>query len=85
MAPVSLGTFNCGIHQEMLRFTHHRKNLRRIIANALDDGCHVLAFCEVGGHKQGLEAAGIVPSQIVKDLLNKDRFIAASLQAYMAV
>ena len=88
MAPVSLATFNCGIDQNMLTGSNlptHQHNLRRITKNALYEGCHVLAFCEVGGHKQGLQAASIVPSQIVKDLLDKDRCIAASLEAYMAV
>ena len=88
VAPVSLATFNCGIDQNMLTGSNlatHQLNLRRIIANALEDKCHVLAFCEVGGHKQGLQAASIVPSEIVKGLLDKDRCIAASLEAYMAV
>ena len=49
VARVSLGTFNCGIDQQMLTCSNrhdHEYNLRRITKNALRDGCHVLAFCE---------------------------------------
>ena len=86
---LSVGTFNLGIDQQMLKGSNlpdHEHNLRRITRNAMvSEGCHVLAFCEVGGHKLGLEAAGIEASDIVKGVLDKDRCIAASKQAYMAV
>ena len=81
VACLRLGTFNCGIDQNMLTIRKHQRNLRRIISNAFYDGCHLLALCEVGGHKQGLESAGIVPSEIVKGVLRNDRCIAASLGA----
>ena len=77
VAFLRVGTFNCGIHQEMLTIPRHQK-LRRIITNALYEGaCHVLAFCEVGGHDLGFGSARIVPSSIVKDVLPNDRCTVA--------
>ena len=55
-----MGTFNIGIEQAMLRGRDHLRNFKRILGKGFDEGdLHLLGLCEVGGHKQGLEKAGI--------------------------
>ena len=75
-----------GIHQEMLLKPEHRQSFGRIIVKGFGEGqCNLMGFCEVGGHKKGLEAANILPPAIVDKVLADGRCNAASLQAYMCV
>ena len=53
---LKLGCFNCGIDQSMLSKDKHIRNLRRVIAKAVEEqDLHMVTLCEVGGHKQGLQ------------------------------
>ena len=58
-----IGSFNVGIHQDMLTGTHKRKSMRkveRVITTCVTDvGLHIMNLCGLGGHRQGLSAANI--------------------------
>ena len=58
-----IGSFNVGIHQDMLTGTHKRKSMRkveRVITICVTDvGLHIMNLCGLGGHRQGLSAANI--------------------------
>ena len=81
-----VGTFNVGIHQEMLDKKRHQNKFRQIILKGFMDGnCSLMGFCEVGGHMQGLEDANIRPSTIIANVLHEGCCNAVSHQAYMYV
>ena len=58
-----IGSFNAGIDQNMLKskkaqqYVHKLEDI--ITACVQDAGLHIMNFCEVGGHRQGLPKAGI--------------------------
>ena len=57
-----IGSFNLGIHQEMLTSKHAHKHLHKIediISTCFQEGVHIMNLCEFGGHRQGPSAAGI--------------------------
>ena len=58
-----LGSFNVGVQQSMLTGRDCRKVMDKasdVIALCVQDlGLHMFSLCEFGGHKQGLEDAGI--------------------------
>jgi len=58
-----IGSFNVGVDQNMLtsnRTAQYMERIQDILAICVQDaGLHVFSFCELGGHRQGLEAAGI--------------------------
>ena len=76
---VNVGTFNLGLHQLQIESTRFPSstlpNFRRIIARGFKEGdLHLLNLCEVGGHKQGLQAECIQPESIVDGILVKDEY-----------
>ena len=76
---VNVGSFNLGLHQSQIQAksfqTSTLKNFRRIIAKGFEEGeLHLLNLCEVGGHKQGLQAECIQPESIVDGILVKDEY-----------
>ena len=60
-----LGSLNAGVQQSMLQGKKNRKviaSLQRVVQTCVSEGnLDIFCFCEVGGHKQGLRAAGIHP------------------------
>ena len=58
-----IGSFNVGVDQNMLtskRTAQYMERIQDILATCVQDaGLHVFSFCELGGHRQGLEAASI--------------------------
>jgi len=60
---VRIGSFNVGMAQKMLtskKTGKHMEKVQEILATCVQDaGLHVFSFCELGGHRQGLEAASI--------------------------
>ena len=55
---VRVGSFNIGIHQNMLKHEiwkkRHERNFQRVAIKALSSGgLHLFTCCEFGGHKQG--------------------------------
>ena len=83
---LNLGSFNAGIHQEMLGKEKHVKNLRRIIGKAFEEGqLHTLGLCEVGAHKQGLAAIAIDAQDLVAGTLVAGDFDAICAQAYLSI
>ena len=58
-----IGSYNVGIQQNMLASKNVQsicKHLGEIIATCVEEwGLHIMNFCEVGGHMQGLHKAGI--------------------------
>ena len=57
-----IGSFNLGIHQEMLTSKHAHKHLHKIediISTCFQEGVDIMNLCEFGGHRQGPSAAGI--------------------------
>ena len=63
MCLLRIGCYNVGVHQNMLtskRAQRHLQRLEDIIATCVHDaGLHIMNFCELGGHHQGLSTAGI--------------------------
>jgi hypothetical protein len=71
---IRLGTFNFGIDQQMLTgksFTNkHRTNFQRVVQRATSEGHFDCFFgCEVGGHMQGFNAAGLSVQDMLHPLL----------------
>ena len=60
---IRIGSFNVGVHQDMLTSKNWRKCLRKvehIIRTCVQDvGLHIMNLCELGGHLGGLAQAGI--------------------------
>ena len=58
-----IGSYNVGVDQNMLLSRKACKYLSKaedIISTCVQDGVlHIMNFCELGGHRQGLPAAGI--------------------------
>ena len=86
---LNFGTFNVGIDQHMLTATRKSNknvnNLKRVIAKAVEtEELSLLMLCEVGGHRQGLAAAGIPPDDIITDALSSD-FAIDAVQAYIGI
>ena len=76
---VNVGSFNLGLHQSQIQAKSFQertlKNFRRIIAKGFGEGeLHLLNLCEVGGHKQGLQAECIQPDSIVDGVFLKDEY-----------
>ena len=67
----NIGTFNVGVGQPMLtarKSAQHFENLKRVISKAVESQDLSMFFaCEVGGHKQGLPAAGIAAADMLAD------------------
>ena len=61
----SYGTvYTAGVDQEMLTSSRnvrkHMHNVEKVIKTCVqDEGLHIMNLCELGGHRQGLSAAGI--------------------------
>ena len=64
-AIMRVGTFNAGVMQSQLTGRNKKKvleNVNKIICDAVQDGrLHMMSLCEVGGFKEGFQAAGICP------------------------
>ena len=87
--PVRVGTFNLGLHQEQIGSTQFpRKALKkvcRVVAKGFEEGnLHLLNLCEVGGHKQGLEANNISPSRVTDGALVQG-YGSQTKQAYLSI
>ena len=81
-----IGCIYKGIHQDMLKLDNHIENGRRILGQGFEEGeLHVLGFCEVGGHKQGLNAADINPQKLIDEVLPNKEYRAEAIHAYMSV
>ena len=65
IATFRVGSFNIGVYQDMLNgknAMHSVDYTERIIKECVAKGrLHVMNLCELGGHRQGLEAADINP------------------------
>jgi len=63
-----IGSFNVGIDQNMLKSKKVRQYLNKvedIIAACVQDaGLHIMNLCELGGHLEGLSAAGILATHL---------------------
>ena len=83
---VRVGTFTVGIDQNLLREKEHQRKLSHMMAHGFAQGnLNLLSFCEVGGHRQGLEAVPICPGALIDGVLPGGEYEAASLQAYMNI
>ena len=87
---VNVGCFNLGLHQSQIKAksfqTSTLSNFRRIVAKGFEEGnLHLLNLCEVGGHKQGLQAQGIQADNIVDGTLLKDEYGTHAVQNYMSI
>ena len=83
---VRVGTFTVGIDQNLLGEKEHQRKLSHIMAHGFAQGnLNLLSFCEVGGHRQGLEAVPICPGALIDGVLPGGEYEAASLQAYMNI
>ena len=83
---VRVGTFTVGIDQNLLGEKEHQRKLSHMMAHGFAQGnLNLLSFCEVGGHRQGLEAVPICPGALIDGVLPGGEYDAASLQAYMNV
>ena len=60
---VRIGSFNIGVNQSMLTAKTASETVAKIegiIATCVQDGClDIFSLCDLGGHRQGLRAAGI--------------------------
>ena len=58
-----IGSFNVGAGQDMLtgkKTKQYVRKIERIITTCVQDaGLHIMNMCELGGHLQGFNAAGI--------------------------
>ena len=80
---VNLGCFNCGINQDMLAKHQHLKSFRRVIAKGVQEQeLHISTFCDVGGHKQGLNKSEVTAAELVSDTLSH-HYKAMAVGAYM--
>ena len=63
-----IGSFNVGVNQSMLTGKNcygYVKRIKSIITTCVvDSALDIMNLCEVGGHKQGLFAAGIHPGDM---------------------
>ena len=83
---VRVGTFTVGIDQNLLGEKEHERKLSHMMAHGFAQGnLNLLSFCEVGGHRQGLEAVPICPGALIDGVLPGGEYEAASLQAYMNI
>ncbi len=86
---VNVGCFNVGIDQNMLtsgRSKTGKDKLRKVIETGVAQGkLNLLGLCEVGGHDQGLERAGVFPQDLVTENLTDDGYRAHSVRAYMSI
>ena len=86
---VNVGCFNVGVDQNMLTSTRSKTwkdKLSKVIETGVVEGkLNLLGLCEVGGHGQGLERAGVCPQDLVTENLNDDGYRADSVRAYMSV
>ena len=79
---VNIGSFNMGIHQAMLHKENHQENFKRVLGMGFDsEDLHLGCFCEVGGHKEGLEALNMDANRLIMDTLTQ-HFRASSEQSY---
>ena len=84
-----VGTFNIGAAQSQLEGKNQKKvleNVNRIIFDAVRDArLHMMSLCELGGYKEGFQAAGICPKTL--PVLNPKNGTAklAITQNYMTV
>ena len=84
---IRLGTFNVGIMQAMLRSDKSLRgvirNLDRIIEKCVLYGeLDAMSMCEVGGHREGMSAAGISAGDLLK--LRQGRIDYAASQNYLS-
>ena len=89
---VKMGTGNLGLHQNQIESNGFQRdgkilqNFKRVIAKCFDEGeLHNLNLCEVGGHRQGLEAIHCEASSIIDGALQANHFGSCAQQAYMSV
>ena len=84
-----VGTFNIGAMQTQLNGKNWKRvleNVNRVIFDAVRDArLHMMSLCELGGYKEGFEAAGICPKTL--PVLNPKNGTAklAITQNYMTV
>ena len=81
-----IGTFNCGIQQEMLSVQKHIRNLRRVITKLVgEQWLHMVNLCEVGSHKQGLSRSMMCAQELISSACLSSHYMAMSCLSYMAV
>ena len=85
---VVLGTFNVGLDQAMLRGRNqgsHIKNFRQVCSKAIDaNNLDCFFSCEVGGHRQGFQSAGIDIEDVMHGVLPLT-FNCEETQNYLSV
>ena len=82
-----LGNFNVGIMQNQFETTKAMKkvmkHMNRIIQNCVTDGdLDMLSMCEVGGHLQGMPAAGIAAGDL--SVLTRGTIQCSNSQNYLS-
>ena len=84
-----VGTFNIGAAQSQLEGKNQKKvlgNVNRVIIDAVRDArVHMMSLCELGGYKEGFQAAGICPRTlpVLNPKFGSAKF--AMIQNYMTV
>ena len=88
---INIGTFNFGVHQAQIAsklFTTKGvlPKVRRVVSRMVDEGdLHLLTACEMGGHRQGLQAADVYMESILENVLDSAEYEGFSRGAYAAI